>query len=815
MNREAIEQRFSAFTGRLIDWKWSSLIVLLLLSAALLSQLPKITIDTSNEAFLRADDPTLLEYNRFREQFGREEVILISLQPKEIFSAPFLQKLRRFHADLEAEVPYLDEVTSLVNVRYTVGTDEELLVEDLLDAFTETSEGLEQLKQAASAHPFYQDLLISGDGTVTTVVIETLAYADDAAEADLLEGFESEESDRLPEEVRHFLSDQENGEVVQAVTKLVEQYQGEDFPITMAGSPIVMEVLKKSMQSDMGQFTLTMVGIIFIFLFALFRRKSGVVAPLLVVILSLLATIAVMALNGVPMKLTTQILPSFILAVGVGDSVHILSVFYRRYDHTGDKREAIQFAIGHSGLAVVMTSLTTAAGLLSFSTAELGAIAELGVFGGAGVVFAMIYSLILLPLLLAILPVRQRNHAARQEDDEGNSHSGLMDRTLDRAVGIATNHSTTVVFVAVILFVVAIAGITQLNFKHDVMKWFPEDQPIRMATEQLDQDLNGTISVEVLIDSGEQEGLYDPQLIASLAKLQDELDTLGKGDQQLQTGKRISVVDVLRETNQALNENRASHYKVPADRQLVAQELLLFENSGSDDLENLVDSELRTARMTLRLPWRDAGAYTVLVDEVEQRVDEAFGEQVETRVTGLMMIFARTLDAMMTSMAQSYSIAAVVISLMMMLLVGHIRLGLVSMIPNLLPIIIVLGVMGLTGMPLDAFTMLIGSIALGLAVDDTVHFMHNFQRYYRRSGDSVEAITHTLHTAGRAMVVTTIVLSLGFFIFMRSEMNNLFNFGLLTGLAIILALLADLLLAPALMTMIFGKREGNQQGANR
>jgi predicted RND superfamily exporter protein len=179
---------------------------------------------------------------------------------------------------------------------------------------------------------------------------------------------------------------------------------------------------------------------------------------------------------------------------------------------------------------------------------------------------------------------------------------------------------------------------------------------------------------------------------------------------------------------------------------------------------------------------------------------------MESQVTGLMMIFARTLDAMMTSMAQSYTIAAFVVTMMMILLVGHIRLGLISMVPNLLPITIVLGFMGITGLPLDAFTMLIGSIALGLAVDDTVHFMHNFQRYYRQSGDTVEAITHTLHTAGRAMVVTTIVLSLGFLIFMRSDMNNLINFGGLTGMAIILALLADLLLAPALMTLVFGKR---------
>ncbi|HIJ22899.1 MAG: MMPL family transporter [Gammaproteobacteria bacterium] len=810
MNRTSIESGFITFADRLIRWKWGVLLAVVILTALLFSHLPKITIDTSNEGFLRADDPVLLQYNEFREQFGREEVVLIAIRPVDLFAPEFLTKLKQFHAEIEATVPHLDEVTSLVNVRYTVGKDDELLVEDLLEAFPDSDEGRKQLKQAALNHPFYQDLLISENGALTTVVIETRAFSEEAGGDALTDGFEDApaEESATAETERTFLTDEENGEVVAAVMQLVEAYQGEDFPIEVAGSPIVMEVLKKSMQSDMRQFTLTMVAIIFLFLFLLFRRVTGILTPLVVVILSLVATIALMALSGTALKLPTQILPSFVLAVGVGDSVHILSIFYRRYDHTGDKLEAIRFALGHSGLAVVMTSLTTAAGLFSFSTAELGAVAELGVFGAAGVLLAMFYSLILLPTLLAIFPVRRKHHKSSdsEADEEGNTVTGMMDRLLNRAVSVSTNHAATVVFVAAILFIVAIAGITQLQFKHDVMKWLPEEIPIRVATDHLDRDLNGTISVEVIVDSGEQEGLYNPQIIGALSKIQDELDHFGDELNGLDAGKRISVIDVLRETNQALNENQAAYYVTPKERQLIAQELLLFENSGSDDLENLVDSELRTARITLRLPWRDAGSYTAIVDEVQERVDQALPEGVESQVTGLMMIFARTLDAMMTSMAQSYTIAAFVVTMMMILLVGHIRLGLISMVPNLLPITIVLGFMGITGLPLDAFTMLIGSIALGLAVDDTVHFMHNFQRYYRQSGDTVEAITHTLHTAGRAMVVTTIVLSLGFLIFMRSDMNNLINFGGLTGMAIILALLADLLLAPALMTLVFGKR---------
>ncbi len=815
MDRAAIERGFERYADGLIRWKWLLLPLLLAVTAALLSNLSRITIDTSNEGFLRADDPVLLDYNRFREQFGREEMLLIALRSEDIFSAPFLQQLTRFHRDLESHVPHLDEVTSLVNVRYTVGQESELLVEDLLQAFPQSDAGRAELRQAALNHPFYRDLLISADGGMTLVVIETRAFSTTEQGFDpLLEGFDEDEAALEPtvvESPRTFLTDQENSEVVAAVMALVTQYREQGMAIEVAGSPLVMEVLKRSMQSDMKRFTLSMVGIIFLFLFLLFRRFSGVLFPLLVVIFSLLATIASMALSGVPLKLPTQILPSFILAVGIGDSVHILSIFYRRYDHTGQRLEAIRYALGHSGLAVVMTSLTTAAGLFSFSAAELGAVAELGTFGALGVLLAMLYSLLLLPLLLAIVPVRGRFIQEQQSDADGTTHSQWLDRLLDRMVYFSTHHANVVVFTALILFVVAVAGITQLQFKHDVMKWFPDHSPVRMATEQLDRDLNGTISVELLIDSGEQEGLYDPALIGSLATLQDGLESLGSGAHQLTAGKRISVVDVLRETHQALNENRADHYRVPESRQLLAQELLLFENSGSDDLENLVDARLQTARMTLRLPWRDAGTYTSLVAEVEERFTRAFEGLAEVRITGLMMIFARTLDAMMTTMAQSYTIAAFVITAMMVLLVGHLRLGLISMIPNLLPITIVLGVMGLMQLPLDAFTMLIGSIALGLAVDDTVHFMHNFQRYYRMSGgDTVEAITHTLHTSGRAMVVTTIVLSFGFFIFMASEMNNLLNFGGLTGLAIVLALLADLLLAPALMALIFGVKESRE-----
>jgi len=187
--------------------------------------------------------------------------------------------------------------------------------------------------------------------------------------------------------------------------------------------------------------------------------------------------------------------------------------------------------------------------------------------------------------------------------------------------------------------------------------------------------------------------------------------------------------------------------------------------------------------------------------EVNSYFSRQFPE-AEVKITGMIALLFRTIYNVSVSMAKSYLIAIVVITILMIFLIGRIRIGLLSMIPNLTPILIMLGIMGTFSLPMDVFAMLVGSIAIGLAVDDTIHFMHNFRRYYEASGDPAGAVYETLHTAGRAMLVTTVVLSIGFFIFMLADMNNLINFGLLTGLTIIMALLADFFLAPALMVVV-------------
>jgi predicted RND superfamily exporter protein len=262
------------------------------------------------------------------------------------------------------------------------------------------------------------------------------------------------------------------------------------------------------------------------------------------------------------------------------------------------------------------------------------------------------------------------------------------------------------------------------------------------------------------------------------------------------------VTDVVKETHQALNENRPEFYGIPQSRELLAQELLLFENSGSDDLEELVDSQFREARITLKMPFADTIHYESFFDRLLVGAEEIFDGAATVTFTGESRLMTWLISTLSISLIKTYALAFSIITPLMILLLGSVRTGLVSMIPNLAPVTVTLGVMGWFGIPLEVFTMLIGSIALGLAVDDTVHFMHNFRRYFERSGDVRYAVRETLATTGQALLFTTIVLSSGFFIYMFASMRSLFHFGLLTGITIVVAFLADLLLAPALMSIL-------------
>ncbi len=792
-----VEKKLEGFGAFIYEHPKKIILFIVLLMFLPISQLHSLKMDTSNEGFLHESSPILKDYYKFKNQFGQDERAIISITSNKIFTKEFLEKLKKMQDDIEANVPYIDDITSLINVRNTHGEKDTLLVDDLVETIPNDAAGFAKLKKTALDSKLYKNLLIDEKGNITTIVIETVAVVgQESSDEESLDGFEDDSLDEGVQKEKPvvYLSDAQNSEFVEALRKTVAKYESPDFQLHIAGSTVVVDALKQSMKHDMEKFMKITFLIIIIFLFLMFRRISAVIYPVIVVAFSLIATLGLMAYFGVAFKLPTQILPSLLLAVSVGATVHMLSIFFDEYNASGDKKEAIQHTLGHSGLAIMMTSVTTAVGIGSFAGSGVAPISDMGTFASLGVVISLLLTLTLLPALLVVTKINPRA-------SDTHSHN-KFDEFMHKFAAFPIKYYKPIIGVSILLIALSLYFGAKIELSHNPLKWFPITDENRVATELLDTKLKGTVTVEVVIDTHEENGWYQPERLHKLDSVTEKLAHYEHGEYKV--GKVMSIIDVLKETNRALHANKQSAYVVPNDYALIAQEMLLFENSGSDDLEDLVDSQFSKARVTIKLPWLDAIKSEPVIKHIGDVFRTAF-PNASVMETGVVVLLNETLGESVKSSVRSYLIAYSAIAVLMIFILGGVRLGLLSMIPNLAPIIVGLLIMYFMGIPLDMFTLLIGSIAIGLAVDDTIHFLHNFRRYYKESGDEKEAIRRTFLTTGKAMVITSIVLALGFFSYTQGYMYSTFNFGFLTGSVILIALLADLLLVPAIM-MVVAKR---------
>ena len=760
--------------------------VILLLTAILAIFAPQISLDTSNESFFHEDDKILLRYNEFLDRFDRDEVIILAIRSNQLFEKKTLNKIYHLQDRLEQTLPYLDEIVSLFNVTYIHGKNDTLIVEELLENWPAIDKPLSQIKNTVLSHPIYPNILISEHGDMTALIIRPLAYSytDSLEEFDALENKESVNPPKLTPE--------QNAELISKIKDIAQEYEAPDFQVYVAGLPLVTYELMVALNQDIPLFTAVAILLIIILLFLLYRRIIAVLLPLLTVLMALISTVGLMVLLDVPFTVFTQILPSFLLAVGIGDSVHLLTLYFRKFNQNHNKPVALRYALGHAGLPMLMTSITTAGGLLSFSFAEIAPIGHLGVFGALGVMLAFLYTIFLLPALISITKTRP---VIKSTKNSVGFVTFMLEWVGDKSVA----NPGKVILASSVIMLVALYGVFQLEFRHNPISWFPEKYDLRVATTTIDKQLKGSMNVEIVLDTGIADGVKSVEFMKSLDDFQKHLGKL-KLD-ELFVGKSISVADTLKQVNYALHDNDKVYNNIPVSNDLIAQEMLLFESSGGDDFERQLDSEYQRARLTLKLPWTHASSYENFLAHIKSDANNRFRNIADVNVTGMVTLFTHTADAAIRSMTRSYIIAAIVITVMMILLLSSIRLGIIAMIPNLFPIVVAMGMMGILKLPLDLSSVLVGSIAIGLSVDDTIHFMHHFRRFYKQCNDPKAAVHQTLQTSGRAMLFTSVILTCAFLIFTLSNLNNLDSFGLITAAAIVMALLADIVLAPALMAI--------------
>lgn len=797
------------------------------LTAVAVSGLGRVDLDNSVNAFFRDDVPVKHAYDKFRAVFGSDEVLYIVYEAKDgnVFSPASLAALQGIQDELwgasrdpdNAELDHITDVVTLINVSYLEASDGALISRDFVsprlpaDAWESA-----RLKRLALDHPDYPRLLVSEDGRYGGIIIRTDYNAEILAEPAAQAANASDEfsfemtgalrEDALPEfrttmmeEYVPFIA------TVRAITDKPEYTAALQFHYS--GNPEFMGFVARVVMSEMVLIILGSLVLIALVLALIFRSASAVVWPLVIVIMTTIWMLGSIGWSGVPTGDTVNIMIFLMIAVGIADSVHILSgyVLFRRRGR--EHAEALRAVFAKSGFACFLTTLTTAAGLLSLTFVPIVTMQRFGLFAALGVGYAFLLTIIMLPLMLdawAPLP-KWRRFAA----DAAATNSGSpVQRLLGGLERLSARRPVAVIGLFAVLGPALLGGFALIQVDSNTLTIFDDELPLRRNFELIDRTMAGTGNMEVVIDTGIADGHKDPAVLHAIDRFQRELEQRYPET----VHKTISLVNVTKDSYRVLNGGGDAMYRIPDDHRVLAQTLVLFDGANPKDRRLLVSDDYRISRITANtrnLSSREMVAFMAALDGLAASHFDGLRASypgLDVSFTGQIPLFMKMLDDLSWSQIKSFAVTLTIVSLILLLVLGSPRAGLVAILPNLFPIVTVFGVMGYLGIPLDLHTLLVIPIIIGISADDTIHFLTHFRLEYARSGDAGQAIHKAMSEVGQAILFTSVVLALGYLVFLISVNQGFVYFGFLSSIAITMAAVADLILLPAILRLVYGNR---------
>jgi len=799
--KSKIEKGYYSLGIGVIRYRWAILLITVVVAGLAATQLPKLSIATSVESMFTRNDQILTDYLQFRNQFGRDEDIVLLISSSDIFSLEFLTTLKQFHEDLENSVPLLKEVSSLANAPHIEPIDSGVRVGGFLDNLPLAQEEAQHFRQRALSYPGFQNQYFTPDGKHAIVVIKTQAVSALTADGQRLRGYArgvTGAQEPPPLEKQQSISQVENIAVIGIVEAVIKEYQAQDFKIAFSGTPVYQYHVEPMVRANIKKMCIAILIVPVVLMPFMFGRGSGAFLPQMTAILGLMVALGLMALLSIRFSLTSSMLPSILLSIGLTAPIHFLVVYYKYQKRVGKFRGIIS-TMKHSGFPITMTSTTTVAGLLSFSFSDIVPIAHLVNFTIIGILVILVFTLVTMPALLSILQVVEGS-----ERGEAHYEASIFNRSMLALGRLGVTRPYLVLILFLVSTLVLGFNISRLHFSHNELHYFPEDSDFLHQVRLIEAQTGGFRALEFLIDTQHERGIIDHDLLQDIEKLGIYLRSETDSQGQTYVGRTRSIVDLIKEIACVTNGQNHASCPIPKDEPVLAEQFDHMSRIVPEVLQKYTDTDLRTGRLTAMMYWRDAAHDVDFIARVREYAATLFDDGVKVVVTGVVSINSGIFNAMMTSLAIGYSLGFLLITALMILAIGDVRLGLLAMIPNLFPIIIALGVMGYLDIPLNTYNLIGGSIAIGLAVDDTIHFFHNFRRYYLKSGDINFAVSETLGSAGRALLTTTLILVASFWMRLFSVLKVVADFGLVIGIALFVAFLADVLLAPALLRMFYG-----------
>ncbi|MBE3729158.1 MMPL family transporter [Vibrio parahaemolyticus] len=719
------------------------------------------------DIFFDGTNKQLLAFDEIQTTFAKTDNLAIVIAPEDgdIFTPQTLSLIQKITVDAW-QVPYSSRVDSIANYQHTEAFDDDLLVEDLLYSEYElTPERISKVKSIALSEPVLKSALVSEKGDVTVVNITVqLPEMDKTAEVE---------------------------EVVSSINAMIDRYQRAypDVTFHKAGIIAMNHAFMTAAQDDSSTLVPTMLVVILVFLTIMLRSILSVIATLIVIIGSVMATMGISGWAGMFLSTATVNVPTLIMTLAVADCVHVIATMRQSMKNGFTKAQSIERSIALNFVPILITSVTTAIGFLMMNMSDSPVLRDFGNLSALGVMVACLLSVTLLPALLKLLPIH-----VKMETSQDQKH--VMDRLGDFVV--SQRRALLPLSVAVIVVCASLIPLNKVN--DESVEYFGQRNEFRQAADFMEERVSGMTNISIAIKTNESQGIAAPDFLNTIGEFSSWLRD------QPETDHVATLADVYKRLNKNMHGDDEAYYSLPQARELAAQYLLLYEMSlpYGLDLNNQINVDKSSLKMVLTV----ANLGSVELVDLENRIYQWFAEhapQYQVVASSPSLMFAHIGETNMASMLSTLPITLVLISALLIFALRSVRLGLISLMPNIAPAVIGFGLWALISGEINLGLSVVVTLTLGIVVDDAVHFLSKYQRARREGQTAEQAVRYAFHTVGRALWITTVVLVAGFSVLAMSSFRLNADMGQLSAIVIFIALVVDFLFLPTLL-MLFDKK---------
>jgi predicted RND superfamily exporter protein len=729
-----------------------ALLLALLITVSLGIGIRDLAFDTSNRGLIARNDPAVTYYESVIETFGEDSILSIVVKSDDIFQEDVLHSIERLTLAGGA-IDGVARVVSLTTVSNLEGRDGVLSTDDLLLTIPSDPAELAAIRESALSNELLLGEVVSRDGKTSAVHL-------------FLQSLEASE---------HF-----EAQVIAEVETLLDAERkvlAEGVELYQIGTPYLRKEVRETIKRDLLKLAPISLATLFLTLFFFFRTAVAGL-PALTGLLSVVATLGFMGYMGYGITTVSMMIPLLLLVCGSAEDIHMLAEYGAGLREKEDRDHAVGDMAAKSRLAILLTSATTVIGFVTMAWNPLPALSEFGIAASFGIFVNFILTILVVPSVLRFVPPPKA--LAKPTKDR---YSGLRRFALG-----ALDRRRRVALLAVIAVVASLLLILRIDVDTDYLRFFPEDSKVQRLYRDVSENLVGAMPLMVVVDTRRPDGVKDPVVLRDLTKLSDFL--------RERWDKVIGYTDFIRKLNQEINDGDPAFSTIPDDPALIAQYGLLLD---PDDISRFVDFDYAKTVILLRGEGRGSRELRAELDRIEQFVAQNVSRELDVKLTGEAMLVYRASDTISVDLVTSIGWVLVPIFICISLLFSSFKAGFIAMVPNVLPIIINFGVMGITGIPLSIATFPVSVIAIGIAVDDTIHFMTRFSQEMKLTPSNREAIERTLKQELQPVFTTATALVIGFAVLCLGEFASTVQFGFLAATTMAVAWVTDLVITPALL----------------